>query len=55
MTKKRHKPPPVHRTDLLLSNLTASKQEKLLDLLAHYWAGAELHGRTQCAHLLRDG
>lgn len=47
MARKRPEHPPVHRTDLLLSNLTAGKQAKVLDLLAHYRAGAVLLGREQ--------
>jgi putative transposase len=47
MARKRHEHPPVHRTDLLPSNLTAAKKAKVLDLLAHYRAGAVLLGREQ--------
>ena len=47
MARKRPEFPPVHRTDLLPSNLTASKEGKVLDLLAHYRDGASLLGREQ--------
>ena len=47
MARKKAEHPPVHRTDLLPSNLTASKQAKVLDLLVHYRAGAVLLGREQ--------
>lgn len=47
MARKRLEHPPVHRTDLLPSNLTAGKRTKVLDLLAHYRAGAVLLGREQ--------
>jgi putative transposase len=47
MARKRPKHPPVHRTDLLPSNLTTGKKAKVLDLLAHYRAGAALLGREQ--------
>lgn len=47
MASKRHALPPVHRTDLLPSNLTAGKRAKVLDLLTHYRAGAVLLGREQ--------
>lgn len=47
MPRKRPEHPPVHRTDLLPSNLTTSKRAKVLDLLAHYRAGAVLLGREQ--------
>lgn len=47
MARKRPEFPPVHRTDLLPSNLTPSKETKVLDLLAHYRDGAVLLGREQ--------
>ena len=47
MARKRPEHPPVHRTDLLPSNMTAGKRSKVLDLLAHYRAGAVLLGREQ--------
>lgn len=47
MARTRPKHPPVHRTDLLPSNLTTGKKAKVLDLLAHYRAGAALLGREQ--------
>jgi putative transposase len=47
MARKRPEFPPVHRTDLLPSNLTASKEAKVVDLLAHYRDGAVLLGREQ--------
>ena len=47
MARKRPEHPPVHRTDLLPSNLTAGKRAKVLDLLAHHRAGAVLLGREQ--------
>lgn len=47
MARKRPEHPPVHRTDLLPSNMTAGKKAKVLDLLAHYRAGAVLLGREQ--------
>lgn len=47
MPRKRPEHPPVHRTDLLPSNLTMGKRAKVLDLLAHYRAGAVLLGREQ--------
>ena len=47
MARKRPDHPPVHRTDLLPSNMTAGKRSKVLDLLAHYRAGAVLLGREQ--------
>jgi putative transposase len=47
MARKRSKYPPVHRTDLLPSNLTAGKRAKVLDLLAAYRQGAVLLGREQ--------
>jgi len=39
--------PPIHRTDLLPSNLTASKETKVLALLAAYRKGAVLLVREQ--------
>jgi len=47
MARKRPEHPPVHRTDLLPSNLTAGKRAKVLDLLAAYRRGAVLLGREQ--------
>ena len=47
MARKKPEHPPVHRTDLLPSNLTVSKEAKVLDLLAHYRDGAVLLGREQ--------
>jgi putative transposase len=47
MPRKRPDHPLVHRTDLLPSSLTTSKRAKVLDLLAHYRAGAVLLGREQ--------
>ncbi|VVM06480.1 zinc ribbon domain-containing protein [Methylacidimicrobium tartarophylax] len=45
--KKKPEHPPVLRTDLLPSNLTAGKRAKVLDLLAAYRRGAVLLGREQ--------
>lgn len=47
MARKRPEHPPVHRADLLPSNLTAGKRAKVLDLLAAYRRGAVLLGREQ--------
>ena len=47
MARKKPEHPPVHRTDLLPSNLTAGKRAKVLELLDHYRAGAVLLGREQ--------
>ena len=47
MARKRPEHPPVHRTDLLPSNLTTGKQAKVMDLLEHYRKGAVLLGREQ--------
>jgi hypothetical protein len=47
MARKRTEHPPVHRTDLLPSNMTAGKRDKVLDLLDAYRAGAVLLGREQ--------
>lgn len=47
MARKRPAHPPVHRTDLLPSNLTAAKKAKVLHLLAAYRRGAVLLGREQ--------
>ena len=47
MAQKKPEHPPVHRTDLLPSSLTTDKWAKVLDLLAHYRAGAVLLGREQ--------
>jgi len=55
MARKRPEHPPVHRTDLLLSNMTVGKQAKVLDLLAHYRAGAVLLGREQWKLFFKTG
>jgi len=47
MARKKPEHPPVHRTDLLPSNLTVGKRAKVLELLDHYRAGAVLLGREQ--------
>lgn len=44
-TKPEH--PPVHRTDLLPSNLTVAKRDAVLALLRAYRRGAVLLGREQ--------
>jgi putative transposase len=47
MTKKKHKHLPVYRTDLLPSNLTASKKAQVLELIRAYRKGAVLLGHEQ--------
>jgi len=47
MARQKPEHPPVHRTDLLPSTLTAAKRAKMLELLDHYRAGAVLLGREQ--------
>jgi len=47
MARKKPEHPPVHRTDLLPSNLTASKEERVRELLRAWRKGAVLLGREQ--------
>lgn len=47
MAKAKPKHPPVHRTDLLPSNLTASKAAAVREMLEAWRAGAVLLGREQ--------
>jgi len=47
MKKKKHKYLPVYRTDLLPSNLTASKKAQVLELIKAYRKGAVLLGHEQ--------
>lgn len=47
MARAKPEHPPVHRTDLLSSNLTASKETAVLALLRAYRRGAVLLGREQ--------
>jgi putative transposase len=47
MARKKPEHPPVHRTDLLASNLTTSKKEAVLVLLRAYRKGAVRLGREQ--------
>lgn len=47
MAKAEPKHPPVHRTDLLASNLTAGKEAAVRETLAAYRRGAVLLGREQ--------
>lgn len=47
MARKKPAHPPVMRTDLLTSNMTASKEEAVLALLRAYRRGAVLLGREQ--------
>ena len=47
MARKKPEHPPVHRTDLLPSNLTAGKEKAVLALLRAYRKGAVLLGREQ--------
>ena len=47
MVRAKPEHPPVHRTDLLPSNLTASKETAVLALLRAYRRGAVLLGREQ--------
>lgn len=47
MPRKKPEHSPVHRTDLLRSNLTARKEQAVLDLLRGWRRGAVLLGREQ--------
>lgn len=47
--------PPVHRTDLLPSNMTATKEREVRALLASYRRGAVLLGREQCRLFFETG
>jgi hypothetical protein len=47
MARKKREYPPVYRTDLLPSNLTASKEAQVRELLRAWRKGAVLLGREQ--------
>lgn len=55
MARNKPEHPPIHRADLLPSNLTAARRVKVLDLLTHYRAGAVLLGREQWRLFFKTG
>ena len=55
MTKKKHKHLSVYRTDLLPSNLTASKKAQVLELIRAWRKGAILLGREQWRFFFETG
>lgn len=55
MPRKKPDHPPVHRTDLLRSNLTARKEQAVLELLRAWRRGAVLLGREQWRLFFESG
>ncbi len=55
MPRKKPEHPPVHRTDLLRSNLTAQKAQAVMELLRAWRRGAVLLGREQWRLFFESG